>query len=118
MALTVSITSQSATIQTGSKVVSGSIVGVNQIDQISAVTLASGDNTIAVPAGVVGCMIQPPVANALNLTLKGAGADTGIRISKTGPMLLNFDTSALPASIIVNSSGAMAAGTFLTVSWF
>lgn len=122
MALSVVISGASATIQSGSKTIGPhTIVGTATLDRIDALTLANGDNTFTVPtapSGVVGCVIEPPSTNTNALKLKGAGADTGIEISKTGPTILNFNPASPPVSFIVNSTGAMTAGTVLTVTWF
>lgn len=64
---------------------------------ITVQNLASGNNTITPPSanGVTlqGVTIVPPVGNAVGLTLKGVGADTGIVIHKTDPTSLGLDSS-------------------------
>jgi hypothetical protein len=70
-------------------------------------SLAPGDNTIALPTGgstPVGATIIPPSGNPNALTLKGVGGDTGIRLGKTDPTSLAFDTTALPANIVINAA--------------
>ena len=78
--------------------------------------LASGDNTIPVPTmtgiTVKGATIIPPSGNTVGLILKGAGADTGITISKTDPTSIAFETA--PANIVINT-GAILNG--LRIVW-
>lgn len=74
-------------------------------------SLAPGDNTITLPGGgstVVGATIIPPAGNPNALTLKGVGGDTGIRIHKTDPTVVGFDSTALPASIVINAATTTA----------
>lgn len=84
------------------------IVSTNASVQRQQLVLANGDNTITLPTTVTptGVIIHFAAASTTNKTLKGVGGDTGIRLSKTGPTLLTFDSASLPASIIVNSSAA------------
>ncbi len=52
-------------------------------------SLAASGNTITVPSStgvtVTACTIIPPVGNTTSITLKGVGADTGIRLHNTSP---------------------------------
>lgn len=78
-------------------------------------TLALGDNTITVPTGgstVKGATIVPPVGNAQTITLKGAGGDTGVALSKLDPTSIAFETA--PASFILNAGGVI---TGLRIFW-
>lgn len=72
-------------------------------------TLTSGDNTISVPSisgiTVKAATIVPPAGNTLGMILKGAGADTGITISKTDPTSIAFE--AAPANIVINAGGTI-----------
>jgi len=62
--------------------------------------LASGFNTITVPQlpVPVGVVIIPPSTNTATVTLKGVTGDTGIRLHKTKPYMLTFDSTAVPAT--------------------
>lgn len=56
-------------------------------------TLASGANTITKPAGgstVVSVMIEPPVGNTIQITLKGVSGDTGVLLHLTNPSLVSL----------------------------
>ncbi len=59
------------------------------------VNLASGANTITAPVAAVAtrCTIQPPVGNAVLLTLKGVTGDTGIPLHKADPTSFGVDSS-------------------------
>ena len=56
---------------------------------VTVQTLASGANTITVPATtgvtVTACTIVPPTGNTQTLTLKGVTGDTGVGIHLTDP---------------------------------
>jgi hypothetical protein len=80
----------------------------------TAVTLASGANTITVPSWAVGCLITPPTNNTQTITLKGVTGDTGVAISETAPTLLSFTTP--PASFVLTAGGATSAVT--SISFF
>lgn len=93
---------------------------------VTVVSLASGNNTVTVPAGATVAIIVPPNATSPQpnpnyggvLTLKGAGGDTGVVISSYGPTVLNWQGTILgapspPASIVIN---ATATGTLEV--WF
>lgn len=73
---------------------------------LTLVNLASGDNTIAVPASPSTVptliVIVPPTTNAQALKLKGAGGDTGVQINTTKPTALSWQTGA---SFILNAAG-------------
>lgn len=73
--------------------------------QVTQITLASGDNTIAVPSTADGCIIIFDSSSTTVKTLKGAAGDTGIVLSKTKWNVITFDTTP-PANIIINSGAA------------
>jgi hypothetical protein len=106
---------------TASITVSGSIIGLpGGYDQIGPFTLssaaangqtqvmvlASGANTITVPAlpATSGCIIVLDPANTIVTTLKGVAGDTGIAIGKTTKTVLNWDPTAPPASFVLSSA--------------
>lgn len=71
------------------------------------VTLASGDNTIAVPTGGsvhTAVSIVKPSTNTALLKLKGVGGDTGVALHKTDPDSISLDPTV--ASFIVNASAS------------
>jgi hypothetical protein len=76
-------------------------------------TLASGNNTITVPTGftVKAATIVPQEDNAVALTLKGVGGDTGIVISSTAPTSIGFETA--PANFVINAG----AGVTVRIVW-
>jgi hypothetical protein len=72
---------------------------------VTQVTLASGDNTITVPAGSRGVIIIFASGSTTTKKLKGVGGDTGVTLDKTGYNFIRFETSP-PANFIINSSVA------------
>jgi len=87
--------------------------------QVTQIVLQAGDNTITLPTAVAptGCVIQLPAANTSVTKLKGAGADTGIAIGKISSQLLTWDSTAPPASFILNSVSTQT-GLVTTVTFF
>lgn len=84
---------------------------------ISILTLAIGNNTIALPTGgstPVSATIVPPEGNLATITLKGVNGDTGVRINPTDPTILTFDPDALPASFVLTASAEIIG---LTIVW-
>ena len=74
-------------------------------------TVASGANTITVPASARFVLLTPSNVTSSPFTLKGVSGDTGINISPTQPTFLSFDANNMPASIVLTSS--TTAGTVL-----
>lgn len=69
------------------------------------VTLAIGDNTITVPTGgtvPTAVTIVKPAGNTATIKLKGAGADTGVKLHATDPDSVSLD--ATQATLILNAS--------------
>ena len=85
----------------GPVTVSGGLGNAEIID----VTLANGDTTVAVPAGCVGVVIFLPIANTNVITVRTVNGDTGMRVAKTQPIVILFDTASLPADVYLNSAG-------------
>lgn len=77
--------------------------------QIQLVTLAIGDNTITAPtAGATSksCTIVKPSGNAILIKLKGAGGDTGVKLSNTEPDTISLE--ATQTSFILNAAAEIA----------
>lgn len=68
---------------------------------IQSYNLASGNNTITLPATPVSATIIPPTDNTETITLKGISGDTGLKLSPTDPTVLAFDPNNLPASFLL-----------------
>lgn len=76
---------------------------------IDILSLSTGANTITLPTGgstPKGAVIIPPSGNAVALTLKGVGGDTGIALNKTEPAIVTFD-SPPPASFVINAAAVV-----------
>ena len=90
------------------------------VDTVTTTTLASGANTITVPAGATVAVILGP--NSSNpqpnpnwggtLTVKGVTGDTGIVVSAKYPTMLTFDTA--PANFVITAS---IAGANIEIWW-
>ncbi len=78
--------------------------------------LASGDNTIPIPANAVGCVMIFDPTSTIVKKLKGVGGDTGIIIGKNKWHVLSFD-SPPPASFIINCA-AIDTGKYSTIIFF
>lgn len=74
--------------------------------QIQNLVLASGANTITVPAlpATNGCHIILDPLSTIVVTLKGVTGDTGVAIGKTTKQTLNWDPAAPPASFVLTSA--------------
>lgn len=74
---------------------------------ITQVTLASGFNSITVPAtATVGVVIVPATGSSVTKTLKGVTGDTGVLLGTTTPTVLSFASGAAPATIGITASAA------------
>jgi hypothetical protein len=73
--------------------------------QVQQIVLQAGANTITIPTTPApsGCIIVLPSTNTSVTTLKGVSGDTGIAIGKTTTTVLNWDSTAVPASFVLNS---------------
>ncbi len=74
--------------------------------QTQVLVLASGTNTITVPAlpATSGCVIVLDPTNTVVTTLKGVAGDTGIALGKTTKNVLNWDPTAAPSSFVLSSA--------------
>jgi hypothetical protein len=110
MAGTLTITGMSAGENAGQRVfgpvtITGSVV----IGETVAQSLASGDNTITVPAGAVACMVIPPTNNAVALKFRTSAnsSDGGLALNPGAvPFVYPFPASA-PTSVILNAASTI-----------
>ncbi len=68
------------------------------------VVLSSGDNTITVPTGASGVLIQPAATSTVSKRIKGNAADVGFPISPSASAYLPIPSGA--TSFVLNASGA------------
>jgi hypothetical protein len=85
------------------------MVGINPVGTITDITLASGDNTIAVPAGAetaTAVLIVFPTTNAAELKIRTNlnSADGGLPVGLLGYMV--FPLYAGTTAIVVNAAAA------------
>jgi len=73
--------------------------------EVQRIVLQAGANTITVPTvpATSGCVIKLPATNTSVTTLKGVAGDTGIAIGKVTTLVLNWDSTAAPASFVLSS---------------
>lgn len=104
------------TVSSGTKDIGPLTIPMGNVGSVTDVTLAAGDNVIAVPSLATGCVIVPPVSTStpsVSVTFKGAATDTGVGISNQYASVFTFSSPA-PASFILNASAAMTAATEVT----
>lgn len=92
----------------GQTVINGTFSSSDASGQSQWVVLASGPNTITVPASPspVGVIIKLPATNTNACTLKGVTGDTGVAMGKTGYTVLNWESGNAPTSFCITSAGA------------
>lgn len=95
---------------------SQTISGNVGIGEILALALASGDNTITVPAGSVGVTVIPPFGNTTAIKYRTSlGVSPGEPINPgNGFFTHNFPATA-PTSVILNAGSSIGA---FTQVWF
>ena len=73
--------------------------------EVQRIVLQAGANTITVPTvpATNGCVIVLPATNTSVTTLKGITGDTGIALGKVTKQVLNWDSTAAPASFVLTS---------------
>lgn len=110
-----------ANFETGGTVLDSILSNPNSPCYVQEAYLANGWTTLSVPnpaslANCAGVLIIPPFNNvAIAVKLRqGAGADSGITLSKFAPTLLTFDSTP-PASIDVNWAGRNYQNTTVTL---
>jgi hypothetical protein len=72
---------------------------------VQQVVLSNGFNTITVPTGARGCLIEFNPGSTVTKTLKGVTGDTGILLDPIGWNVMRFGSSP-PASFGITTSGA------------
>ncbi len=121
MAATASIVIKGTILDTptGTKTLAATLSSVAANGQVQQIVLQSGANTITVPTTPPpsGCMITLPATNTAVTTLKGVSGDTGIAIGKTTTTLLNWDSTAVPASFVLSSASTQT-GLITEIAFF
>lgn len=91
----------------------GGTVNINPTDMQNATPpqfslqdeLATGDNTVIVPANADGVVIIFDSTSTTVKKLKGAAGDTGVILAKNKWNVITFDTTPI-TDFIINSAGA------------
>lgn len=102
----ISITGTISGTASGVRKIAATLASAAANGQVQQIVLQSGANTITVPSTPApsGCIIVLPSTNTAVVTLKGVSGDTGIAIGKTTTQVLNWDSTAVPASFVLNSA--------------
>jgi hypothetical protein len=79
------------------------------VGQLTTITLAAGDNTLAIPAGTTLIGIKPPTTNGIVLKLKGAGGDTGFTLQPSIPFLLSWAAGTVLINAVSQVPGVQLA---------
>jgi hypothetical protein len=72
---------------------------------VQEVDLSSGNNAVTVPASAGGVVIVPPSGNTADITFKGINGDTGVKLHKTAPTTLSFDSTV--SAFVLNASATV-----------
>lgn len=80
---------------------------------VTQLTLASGTNTITVPALATSIIIVFDSTSAVTKTLKGVAGDTGILLKPGGVNLLNVSAAGVASFVI--TAGAADTGLLTTI---
>jgi len=80
----------------------------NVIGEVRSVVLASGNNTILVPAGTQAMFVQPPANNLTSITIKGDNNDTGMHLNNVYGSFITFGTPA-PTQFVMAAGSTMSA---------
>jgi hypothetical protein len=105
MAGTLTIGGLAAGLLTGQKVIGPvTMTGSAVIGTVTDLTLASGDNTIAVPAGATAVMIELPASSVVELKLRTNlnSSDAGTPFGPSGFVVLPVYSGT--TSLIVNAA--------------
>lgn len=76
--------------------------------QVQLISLAMGDNAVAVPTGgstPTACTIVKPSGNALLIKLKSVNGDAGVPLHHTDPDSISIDSTC--AGFVLNAAGAV-----------
>lgn len=120
MAGTLVVTGSAGGLASGAKTVGPvSIVGSAVVGEVLDVTLASGDNTFAIPPGAVAVLIVPPANNTVALKVRANlnSGDVGLPIGLADPFGPWSFRSLGATSLIVNASAAMVAGSVVELTF-
>lgn len=69
-------------------------------------TLAGGDNTITLPTGTQGVIVEPPSSNAVALEMRRTGGANGLQLNPALPFGPWYPVSGT-TTMIINAGGAV-----------
>lgn len=92
------------------------LVGNVGIGEILALALASGDNTVTVPAGAVGVTVIPPFGNTTTIKYRSnLGVSPGEPINPGNGFFTTAFPATAPTAVILNAASSIGA---FTQVWF
>lgn len=116
MAGTLTLSGLAAGLLSGQKVIGPyTVTGTATVGTVLDATLASGDNTFAIPSGATAVAVFVSSANTAVLKVGFAASPTA-QTAKTGLIFeWTFDSAAVPATLYINaaSSGGAVEVTFI-----
>lgn len=82
------------------------LISADANGQQQRIVLQAGENVITIPTipAPKGCIIQLPATNTAVTKFLGVTGDTGFAIGKVSALVLNWDSTAVPASFILSSA--------------
>lgn len=107
MAGTLTVGGLASGLLTGQKIIGPlTDTGSATVGQVTDLSLASGDNTLSVPAGATHVLIELPATNALELKIRSNlnASDGGLPIGPTGWVKVPLFTGT--TSLIINAAGS------------
>lgn len=72
--------------------------------QVVNLNLVSGNNSVTVPTGAVGCVVTPPASSAIVIKYKTTSGDVGVNVPQATPSVFVFDSSNVPATVYLNAA--------------
>lgn len=97
----------------GTKVIGPLVITLTQTSTDEVLALAfpgATSNLVTQPAEATLCVIKPPAANVVALTLGGAPDDVGVSISPSNPTEIAFPTTTGGATFYITSAAALTTG--------
>lgn len=119
MAVNVTISSTTGSFQGGTYILGPANIN-SAFTSLAVVSLTFNSATFistTAPLGAYGCLIEPPAANNIQLTLKGITGDTGIPIGANLPCVIPFFNPTLSTNVIGLTSAAAITGV-VTLTFF
>jgi hypothetical protein len=93
---------------------SGTIANNPSPGQQLPVTLANGNNAIAVPTNARAIIVVPTPTSTVAKLFKTVSGDTGTQMSNTDPLVFPFVPGSVPATVYINAAASDSVFVFFT----